>query len=149
MPSPSRIALWLAALVVAVASCSAPSSYESFVKASDTDSLGRYRFTLDMTDSLSEYDIYFYTRLDITGKAFDAIGDIPVKVQLVSPSGRQYEESVYIPKGAYDDKALPSKDYEVLYRKDLVPVAFGKWELLLSIDNVPGLRGLGIRLERN
>lgn len=144
---PSRTALWIAVFIAAV-SCSAPASYESFVKVSGTDSLGRYCFTLDMTDSLSGYDIYFYTRIDASDMKFGEMGDIPVEVLLVSPEGVEYGERVYIPKNAYDHDRQSSRDYEVLYRKGAVPVVPGRWQLLLSADSagVPGLRGMGVRL---
>ncbi len=147
---PSRTALWLAALIAAAVSCSAPASYESFVKVSGTDSLGRYCFTLDMTDSLSRYDIYFYTRIDARDRAFGEMGDIPVEVLLVSPEEVEYGERVYIPKNAYDHGLHPSRDYEVLYRRGAVPVVPGRWQLLLSVDSagVSGLRGMGVRLVR-
>ena len=145
---PSRILLWSAVFVMTVVSCSEPSVYGNFVKIADADSSGRYRFTLEMTDSLSRYDIYFYTRIDAVDRDAESVEeDIPVNVMLVSPSGVRYTEKVYIRRETNTTDSRYYGDYDVLWRKDSVPVTFGSWLLYLSTDsNIPGFRGFGIRV---
>lgn len=141
---------WISVVILSVlCSCSCPKTSESFVKASDIDSLGRYVFTLDMEDSLSRYDIHFYTRLDVDDRTFGAMGDIPVRVFLVSPDGQEYTETVYISKRMFVESSFRTRDCDVPYRKDVVPVISGDWKLflLVSPDAAPGLRGMGVRME--
>lgn len=139
----------VAVLVAAMSSCSQPRTAESFVKTSDAGPSGRYEYVLDMTDTLARYDIYFYTRLDVDDSAFGAMGDIPVNVFLVAPDGVGYSETVYISKTSFSGKS-GSKDCDVPYRRGFAPVVYGNWTLFLTVnpDTVPGLRGMGVRVER-
>ena len=57
--------LALAAFIVLVAaSCRAPQENGVFVRCTEKDELGAYRFTVDLGDSLHSHALYFYTVID-------------------------------------------------------------------------------------
>lgn len=138
------------AVLSVVLSCSAPSVTRQFVKKSGADSLGRYSFVLDMSDSLAIYDISLYFRLDTDDAGFESMGDIPVGVTFESPDGRQYGENVYVPKSSWCSRSHSAHDYDVEYRTGVSPSVHGKWVMRLSVDDsqVAGFRGIGVRLEK-
>ncbi len=125
----SRVQAYLSLILLALVSvsCSRPASVESFVF---DDGSGCYEFEVDMTDSLSTYDLAFYTRLE---NRFSPSG-FPMKIYLTSPSGVTYSESVYFDL---------SGSYTVPYRTDLVPVEHGVWKLSARA-RAAGLNGMGL-----
>lgn len=134
---------YIVALVM-VAACSEPAQMESFCSSDDRDSLGRFCYSLDMSDSLSTYDIAFYTRIDCSPKDFDALNDVRVDVELVSPAGLSYVETVYLPVESFSSRKRCTYDSVVDYRKGLTPVGWGVWQMYLSLPEIQGLRGMGV-----
>ena len=134
---------YFAVLCLAV-SCAHPSTVEDFRSVADRDSLGRFSYGLDMTDSVAVYDISFYTRFDCPKKQFKTISDIRIDVELLSPSGLSYEETVYLPVNEFKSDRKGTYDCCVVYRKDLVPVEWGVWTMNLTLEDLKGLRGMGV-----
>lgn len=124
----------LAAAILLLASCACPESVEKFVRVDQAPS-GLFSFQVDLSDSLSTYDIYFYTadypHRDSTGLA--------IQVVWVGPSGQSASESVYMDVG---------KGRE-LYRSGISMAEPGEWKLDLRVRDVPeGFRGIGIICKR-
>lgn len=134
------------ALAFVLPSCIRPSSVEDFRKITQRDTLGRYAFTVDMSDSLSSYDISFCTRVDGKRKTLRFMGDIQVNALWESPTGRLYSETVYIPKDSYVEATAFSREFLSSYRSGLVPKEHGVWKLFLSLptDTQSGVLGMGI-----
>lgn len=130
--------------MVMVAACSEPAQMEYFCSSDDRDSLGRFCYSLDMSDSLSTYDIAFYTRIDCSPKDFDALDDVRVDVELVSPAGLSYVETVYLPVASFSSRKRCTYDSIADYRKGLTPVEWGVWQMYLSLPEIQGLRGMGV-----
>ncbi len=133
-------------------SCSAPSSYEKFLDILTYKKTGSFKYKLDMFDSLSVYDISFYTGIDCTEKEFAQMSDIQMDISLISPAGTVYKETVYLLRETYTKSDLFSKTYKIKYRADLIPKEFGQWIMVVKlpeIESYKGLRGLGIILDRN
>jgi len=82
-----------------------------------------------MSDSTATYDLSFYSRFD-----GDFHGSFPVGVVVKSPSGKKLEEQVYW------DVTQP----EVLYRSGIKPAELGVWEISLYVDDLKGMRGMGL-----
>lgn len=116
-------------------SCSEPASYEAFLRSDQTGEDGRYHFSLDMTDSLSVYSLSFYTAID--GK--QAQESVPVSINWKSDKGESFGELVY---WTPSDEVVP-------YRKDIKPSEPCIWDLAVSVQNVPGMRGLGVIMQKN
>ena len=120
-----------------VASCRRPEAMEQFLRV-DQSQNGIYPFSLDMSDSLARYTVSFYTAID--GKRQTVA--VPLQVIWVSPSGKNYSETVYMKAG------VRSGDREV-YRSGIVPNEYGEWTLAIaSLHDVKGFRGIGVILER-
>ena len=134
---------YLAVLCLLV-SCSHPHAVEDFRPAAERDSLGRFCYSLDMTDSAAVYDISFYARLDCPKKQFKALSDVEVDIELLSPAGVAYGETVYIPISEFKSVRNGTYDCNVVYRSGLVPAEKGMWVMNVSVEDIPGLRGLGI-----
>ena len=131
-----RLAFVALLAVCIISGCQRPTSIETFVKVSEMEH-GSYRFTLDMSDSLSRYDLSFYTHVDNLKKACS----IPLHVVFVSPSDKVYDEMVYL-------NVKSSGDALEAYRTDCVPSEFGVWKLMVSPEESPaGLRGMGLIVE--
>ena len=131
---------------VALISCGTPIVSDEFHSISQRDSLGRFVFDLDMSDSLSQYDIKFYTRVDCGEKSFALIQDIPINVELYSPSGEVFSEEVFWPKSSFDVERMGTYDSCVEYRISCVPVEYGLWKMCLTVAPVRGLCGMGVIL---
>ena len=134
----TRVILPALILCFAAVCCSRPPSEEDFVRA-DEACRGVYPFSADMSDSLCTYSIFFYTKVD---NVRDSI-EIPVRVELLSPSGQKYSEDVSM-------RAGHSKGDKRIYRSSVSPVEYGIWELKLSpLIEIRGLRGMGLIIERD
>ena len=131
---------------IALVSCAAPAVSDKFCAISDRDSLGRFVYDLEMVDSLAKYDISFYTRVDCGEKSFDLMQDIPIKVELLSPSGESFTEDLFWPKSRFDIERMGSYDSCVEYRLDCVPIEYGVWKMYLTVAPVRGLCGMGVIL---
>lgn len=133
-------------LLVSVFSCSRPASYEKYVKFEDRED-GAYCFDIDMTDSLSCYDLSFYTRID--GKVKPA--SFPIDVRWVSPDGEVYGERAWFSSEGENVEvtgSFLSQQIIAPYRSGTVPVVPGVWTLKVTAA-APGMRGLGIILTKN
>ena len=131
---PGLISL-LAGLLTLI-SCSEPLTDESFVRR-DEQINGAYEFALDMSDGEFTYDLSFYTIIDGTG-----VTQLPLSIELVSPSGVRYAEKVTM------DVSGTQVDMQ-LYRSSLVPVEYGIWALRVTpMMDIPQMRGLGLINEK-
>lgn len=131
---PGPISL-LSGLVMLI-SCSEPLTDESFVRRDQLVN-GAYEFALDMSDGEFTYDLSFYTIIDGTG-----VTQLPLSIELVSPSGSRYAEKVTM------DVSGEEMDMQ-LYRSSLVPVEYGIWTLrVVPLTNIPQMRGLGLINEK-
>ena len=130
--------------LVALASCVEPRISEEFKPKSDRDSIGRFCFEVDMSDSLKTYDITFYTRLDCGSSTFILLQDIPVNVEFVSPSGESFAEDVFLAKDRFVPVSAGTYDAKVDYRTGCVPVEYGRWNMNITVPEVRGMRGWGI-----
>ena len=137
----NRLAAHIAVIAaLLITSCTKPAVCESFVSIDDRDVIGSYVFDMDLCDSLATYDLYLYTRVDQLPPMLAAQEDMELRVRWVSPEGERYEETVFFPV---------REKVKALYRRDFVPVTHGIWKLELSVrDEIDGLRGMGIVLER-
>lgn len=138
-----RFAAYLLALLAAM-SCARPSMVEEYRLVDERDSTGRFSYDLDLSDSASVYDLLFYTRFDCPSKTFSALEDLQVNVEIVSPSGTVYGETVYIPVSGFKSDKRGTYDSKVEYRRGLVPVECGIWEMKLAVPQTKGLRGIGV-----
>lgn len=123
------IAIALAALA---ASCSMPLSEETFVRRNQAVD-GTYEFAVDMSYGEYSYDISFYTVMDGKG-----ISRLPLKINLISPGGKEFTETVSM------DVGNPKGDLQ-LYRSSLVPIEYGIWTLKITpLQEISKMRGLGV-----
>lgn len=124
--------LALIAFAVLAVGCREPQSREYFIRS---DRSGEYNFELSLTDSLSSYDVSFYTAIDKPLFRRDTLVSFPMQVVWRSPSGRYFSETVY----------YPVAEMRVLYRSGLVPSEYGTWSISVTLpEEPPRLRGLGI-----
>ena len=135
-------------LLVTFLSCSEPRCSETFIPIEKVDSLGRYCFNLEMTDTAAFYDLSFYSRIDCTASMFQRISEFPLDVTFVSPSEIMYSERVYIPLPAFGKNNFPDFHFYERYRSGLVPVEYGMWKMYVSAPDIKGLRGLGLVVEK-
>lgn len=141
-----RPTLLAIAAVVALASCSIPYISNEFQTPSQRDTLGRYTYVLDMSDTLSSFDISIYTRIDCGVLSFDQLKDVPILVTLQSPSGDSFSEYAYIPRSAFNTDRRGSYDAVVDYRLDCIPIEYGLWQMYLATPKMSGHRGFGVIL---
>ena len=145
--------MMLAAFAVTGVSCSRPVSYEKFVSVEDREANGLYRYTIDLSDSLCSYDVSFYSRIDVNVLKETLPRDFSMMVTWTAPSGQRFRETVYfgISEGSTGSDSY-SRQYVKPYRKSLVPIEFGTWEIEVLVNSgadVPGFRGLGIICKKN
>lgn len=129
--------------------CSSPDTVVSYVHVSKADSLGRLEFALVFPDTTSDYDISFYSRLDCSAREFSALTEFPVGIELLSPSGKEYSETVYVPLDSFGGQGGSVHDFSVPYRKGAVPVEGGEWKMYLTLPDISGLHGMGVILKHN
>lgn len=98
------------------AGCSRPLSTETFVRR-DNAANGVYVYEIELTDTLSTYDIWFYGRT-LSG----VLQSLPLNVQWLAPSGKRFSETVYM-------KRIDTDGEKELYRSGVVPSEPGKWQL--------------------
>lgn len=127
-----------AALVLSLCRCSRPTETEVFIKAADAVG-GVYSFDLPLEDSLSTYDVSFYTRVDAPAGRRSG-GSLELNVLWVSPSGERAGETVHMDTA----KLLET------YRTGVSPLEPGVWTLKVKVKDPPeGLRGLGVVCKEN
>lgn len=122
----------LIAAALLLAACGEPPAREQFIRS---DGSGEYSFNIEMTDTVSGYNISFYTAIDHPLMQRDTVASFPLQVVWRSPSGRYFSETVY----------YPADSLRARYRSGVVPNETGTWELGVTIaPEPPGLRGLGV-----
>lgn len=131
-------------LLLLPVSCHRPASKEQFVTI-DKSVGGIYGFTLDLSDTLCAYDIWFYNRVEPALGGVESVQAIPlaVKWQLLDCQEElSYTETVYhCPGGRRGRKEL--------YRSGVIPVRPGKYSLQLRpLEVPPGFDGLGVICKR-
>lgn len=144
---------FLAALVMALfCSCSRPVSDEMFVKNSDRDEYGRYEYLLQMDDSLKRYDIDFIFSMEGNSPDIQAFTNLPFHILLSSPSGRLYEEKIWVTREMIMEDSDFSKRFCAHYRSELEPYERGEWRLYLDVPDEDlkkySILGIGLRLIR-
>ncbi len=130
-------------------SCSEPSIRENFIKQSDKNADGSYRFNLDLSDSLRSNTLCIYALIDASEPEFEKMPSlIPLRIEALSPSGARYSEEVGIPIDSFVKSTSYSRQYESLYRSGFYPVRYGEWILSVTVigeDKFKGFRGIGIK----
>lgn len=140
----SRRVTFLCVLALLAAACSEPASFEEFIR-SDMAENGVYSFLLDMSDSLSSYDISLYTKVDApvmgTVSSSSSVGlEISWKEGEAAPA---LTETVYLP---YEGEGGGAS----LYRSGVKPSSPGFWTVQVRpVDPPPGFRGIGMICKRN
>ncbi|MGN1211856.1 MAG: hypothetical protein ACI4TM_09225 [Candidatus Cryptobacteroides sp.] len=143
----NRSVLCLMAAAFILSCCAAPSSTETFIRASGKDADGRYVFCVDMTDSLVTYDFTLFLRADCTDREFAQISDYQIIVSAEAPSGKVYSEQITVPKGVSGNSY--ARDVLYNYMTGVSPVEYGIWKFYLKFpqeDSLPGFRGAGLRV---
>ena len=87
-----------------------------FVRSDRADN-GVYVFDLELEDSVTVYDFWFYSRT-----VSRSISSLPLNVQWLSPSGRRFSETVYM-------KSVDADGEKELYRSGVVLSEAGLWRL--------------------
>ena len=72
------------------------------------------------------------------------MGDVELGVELVSPSGEVYSETVFVPVDEFRSRRKGTYDCVIDYREGLVPVEWGVWRMSLAVREIGGLRGIGV-----
>lgn len=129
-------------------SCSSPEAVEQFVSVSDVDAAGRLGFELNMSDTSATYDLSFFTRVDSPDRKFGQLTEFPLRVYFVSPAGKVFSETVYLPLELFEGTDSFVHDICVDYRSDIVPYEYGIWNLYVIPPAVDGLRGIGVILNK-
>lgn len=132
--------------------CAEPYSQEDYVKTRNRDQAGRYEFTIDMSDSLKHYDVDLIVVMDCGKKRFSSFENASVNMLWSSPSGKLFNETVWLSRKDLSSQTPFSKLFEVRYRAGLVPTEYGDWKLYIALKEdvletykVPGI---GIRLKK-
>ncbi|MGM9786928.1 MAG: hypothetical protein ACI3ZS_08850 [Candidatus Cryptobacteroides sp.] len=129
--------------------CSSLDKDVLYVPVTKADSLGRLQFILEMSDTTANYDISLYSRIDCRAKEFSKLAEFPVGIDLISPSGKAYSETVYVPLDSFGGQGGSVHDFSVQYRTGAVPVEAGEWKMYLSLPDISGLHGMGVILKHN
>ena len=125
-------------LVLAVLSCSRPSSTEQFLRGE-----GPFAFAVDMSDSTATYGFDVYTRID----AREYPAELQLDMAWKAPSDSIYRETVYLPVNGRSTTF--THDAYAPYRDGVVPVEWGVWELVITVPDQPdGFRGMGLVVRR-
>lgn len=137
-------------LVIAVASCSRPSSYEPFIVREKAEYGDTYNFTLDMSDSTASYGLSFFTRLE--RQAFEDFPSDSISLDLrwIAPSDSVIlSDTTFILVGSPVDSSYFSRDFVSVYKETLDLPARGEWRLKARILNdSEEIRGLGVIFTR-
>lgn len=119
------------------ACCARPVETEVFVRSADAEG-GVYSFPVDMSDSLSSYDFWFYSRLFSGSRS-----NLGLRVSWVSPSGESFYETVFMEK-------VDESGVRELYRSGVVPAEYGEWKInVRPIEAGEGFLGLGLICRKN
>lgn len=142
----------LLGLALAV-SCRRPPVEEMFVKVADRDGQNRYCFPVALDDPAVTYDLDILIGMDCTDLVFSRFIRMPLRIQWTDPSGRPYEETVWVGRDQLEGSTYYQKNLWLEYRHGMRPVETGTWELALFLPEDQtkafNVTGTGIRLQRN
>jgi len=130
---------------VVLFSCHQPKYVDTFMRVDERRSDGAYVFDLDFSDTTRTYDLHLYTRADAHPRDIRLIDRITLRVQLVSPSGKGFAESVLLPLS--HRYSIFSKECIQPYRTGCVPSEWGHWQLCITpADDKAMLNGIGLKI---
>lgn len=142
----------LVLLLLLTVSCVRPSSEEFFVRTADRDEAGRYCFQVDFSDSTLVYGLDLLVCMSCDDLRFSRFRQMPLRVRWTAPSGRQFEEAVWVSRDDLSGETYYNKNFWVPYRRDMRPTETGEWSLALVLpeDAVEKYEflGTGVRLIR-
>lgn len=138
--------------MIAAMSCSRPVTAEQFVRNNERDAWGRYAFDIDMTDSLSVYDISLISSFSCIDRNFSSFRSMPLRLMWEAPDGRLFEDNVILSRDMLRDSSYYDKVIADKLGESLAPVENGKWRLYVKVDEDSlkryGMTGVGIRVDR-
>lgn len=137
-------------LLMAVASCSRPSSYEPFIVREDAEYGDTYNFNLDLSDSTVNYALSFYTRLERPAFGDFPLDSVSLDLRWISPSDSVIlSDTTFIKVGQAVDSSYYSKDYILDYKDVLNLPEKGVWRLKAKVLNdSEAIRGIGVIFTR-
>lgn len=136
-------------------SCTEPASSGQFVKTVARDAYGRYVFDIDMSDSLSVYNLDMVASFSCVDRAFSSFKSLPLTLLWESPAGQTYEGNMSLTRALMCDSSYYEKSFEAPVGERLVPSQYGEWKLYVKTpeDSLKryGLTGIGliVRKENN
>ena len=138
------------ALLLAVASCSRPSSYEPFVVREKAEYGDTYIFNLDLSDSTVAYSLDFYTRLERPAFGTFPSDSISLDLRWISPSDSVIvSDTTSIHVACPVDSSYYTKDFVTVYKEALNLPEHGIWRLKARVLNdSESIRGLGVIFTR-
>ena len=138
------------ALLLAVASCSRPSSYEPFVVREKAEYGDTYIFNLDLSDSTVAYSLDFYTRLERPAFGTFPSDSISLDLRWISPSDSVIvSDTTFIHVACPVDSSYYTKDFVAVYKESLSLPEHGIWRLKARVLNdSESIRGLGVIFTR-
>lgn len=138
--------------IMLLISCSSPLSVEDYKRTKDRDIYGRFEFSADMSDSLAAYSVDLLISMGCNKKKFSTFENAPLRIMWVSPSGKPFEEEVWLSRLDLSSETPVSKQFMVKYRRGLVPKEYGVWKLYIALsDNIIvdyNIPGIGVRLNK-
>ncbi len=137
-------------LMMVVASCARPSSYEPFVVREKAEYGDTYIFNLDLSDSTASYGLDFYTRLQRPAFGTFPTDSISLDLRWISPSDSVIlSDTTFIRVERPVDSSYYSKDFLVGYKDALSLPEHGIWRLKARVLNdSEAIRGLGVIFTR-
>lgn len=137
-------------LLVVVASCSRPSSYEPFVIREDAEYGDTYNFSLDLSDSTLSYGLSFYTRLERLPFGQFPSDSISLDLRWISPSDSVIlSDTTYIRVDCPVDSSYYARDFVSGYKDVIVLPEHGVWRLKARVLNdSESIRGVGVIFTR-
>lgn len=135
--------------------CTEPASSSQFVKTVARDAYGRYVFGIDMSDSLSVYNLDMVASFSCVDRTFSAFKSLPLTLLWESPAGQTYEGNMSLTRASMCDSSYYEKSFEAPVGERLVPSQYGEWKLYVKTpeDSLKryGLTGIGliVRKENN
>lgn len=136
--------------MMAVVSCSRPSSYEPFVIREKAEYGDTYIFNLDLSDSTVTHGLDFYTRLERPAFGEFPSDSISLDLRWISPSDSVIiSDTTFIRVDYPVDSSYYSRDFVAGYKEVLNLPEHGMWRLKARVLNdSEAIRGVGIIFTR-
>ena len=132
--------------------CSRPESQEFFIKATDVrDICGPYIFDVDLTDSISKYDISLYLRIDCSDREFDDIPQYNAKVKIISSDADTLTDSHLFCKKDFRRTDAFSRFYSGNFKTGFKNEGKEYKKVTVEFDTIPPVgtfRGVGLKSNR-